>query len=349
MRRYGYGLGLFVLGFAASYVLIYLYRWEWNRALMSAVLLLVAEVALVGAATLDRLRRVEAKVDSIGPESRPADPASTEKPSAVIPSAGIAGGSGRVVQAPATGNLNGTDLPRQSNRPILFPWLRDPDEPVDRFGVFIPILMGAGILLSGLAWLVERLARVVNRTVLEGSPADRPNYLTLPPGGPFAAAELPADDPVADTKVVDRRLPAHQRIAVAVGALVIVGPGVLLLADLTQSRPDPDMPADASIVTIDVSSNTSGFATLSVRAQRQWELCGDTSNLELRASTLLQVDSTRFVGVVTPALGEQAERRFRGCLTDLTIDFVQLRIVSIEDVDEQPVSAMTQHRQNAKL
>jgi hypothetical protein len=41
---------------SAAYVFVYLYRWEWHRALMAGVLFVAAEVALVGAAIFDRLR-----------------------------------------------------------------------------------------------------------------------------------------------------------------------------------------------------------------------------------------------------------------------------------------------------
>jgi hypothetical protein len=350
VRRFGYGLGLLVVTFAASYVLIYLYRWEWNRALISAALLLVAEVALVGVAAIDRLRRIEAKVESISRESHPAHQAPAGKSSAIIRQAAIGESTTRAIPpAASVGDSSPVALPAGDTPAILFPWLRDPDEPADRFGVFVPILMGAGILLSGAAWLVERFARAVNRTGLRGRPADRLGYLTLPPGGPFVTGELRLDDPRGDVRLVDRRLSVRRRIAVAVGALTIVGPGVFFLADLTQSRPDPDMPADASIVTIDVSSTTSGVGAVAVRAARQWELCRDTSNLDLQTSTLLQVQPSKFVGVVTPALGEQAERRFRGCLADLRIDFVQLRVVSIEDVNRQQASARGPHSGTTRM
>jgi hypothetical protein len=342
MRRYGYGLGLLVVSFAATYVLVYLYRWEWNRALISAALLLVAEVALVGVATIDRLRRIEGKLESVSRENQATMAALAVPSSATVSRADARESLGQVVPARTVAREpRSGDLSSSGDSPIFFPWLRDPDEPADRFGVFIPILMGAGILLSGIAWLVERLARSVSRTRLGGSPSDPVGYLSLPPGGPFASAEPPVEDPLADLRLVDRRTSIRRRVAATVGALVIVGPGVLMLADLTQSRSDRDLPADASIVTIDVSSNISGITALSVRAQRQWDLCRDTSNLGLQTSSLLQVDTRRFVGVVTPALGEQAERRFRGCLTDLRIDYVQLRVASIEDVDEQPAAALS--------
>jgi hypothetical protein len=37
-----------------------------------------------------------------------------------------------------------------------FAWLRDAQT---RTSVFIPVLLGAGVILSGIAWVVERIAR----------------------------------------------------------------------------------------------------------------------------------------------------------------------------------------------
>ncbi len=288
MRRYGYGLGIFVAGFAASYVFIYLYRWEWNRALMSAALLIIAEVALIGAALFDRLRRIEARLDAGASPGQLGSPA-----------------------APAPQRLE-------------FAWLREPGEPADRFGVFIPVLMGAGLALTGLAWLVERIAR--GASALGGKPRS-PHLaaLSLPPGGPFQPAEPRFGD-------VPPRTPKRRRIAATLGALAIAGPGVFLLAELTQSRPDPPATAAASVVTLEASS-TGGWAShLAARVERRWEFCRDTGAEPINASDLLGVEERRFVGMITPALGEQAERRFAGCLADAAVDSIQLRVVSVEDV-----------------
>ena len=41
-----------------------------------------------------------------------------------------------------------------------FAWLRDPNQ----MNVFVPVLLGAGVLASGLAWIVERIARLTSRS-----------------------------------------------------------------------------------------------------------------------------------------------------------------------------------------
>ena len=53
-RRIGLAALLTVMVAAGWYVFVYLYRWEWNRALVSGIIFLAAEVALLGALVLER-------------------------------------------------------------------------------------------------------------------------------------------------------------------------------------------------------------------------------------------------------------------------------------------------------
>jgi hypothetical protein len=48
--------------------------------------------------------------------------------------------------------------------------------------VFVPVLMGAGVIMSGLAWVIERLARRTARPTLERGLAARLAPLTLEHG-----------------------------------------------------------------------------------------------------------------------------------------------------------------------
>ena len=48
---------------SGAYVFVYLYRWEWNRALVSGVIFLAAEIALLGALILDRVARLGRRLD----------------------------------------------------------------------------------------------------------------------------------------------------------------------------------------------------------------------------------------------------------------------------------------------
>jgi hypothetical protein len=58
-------------------------------------------------------------------------------------------------------------------------------------GVFVPVLMGMGVVASALAWVIERLARATARPALERRLAARLAPLSWPDGGLVRAAEEP--------------------------------------------------------------------------------------------------------------------------------------------------------------
>ncbi len=144
-RRMATALAVTTLAGSGTYLFVYLYRWEWNRALIAGVFFLAAQMALSTSAVLSRLRAVET-----AQRQRP-DPASP-----------------RVLD-----HLREAAGPPRDH----FAWLRP--QP-DRMGVFVPILMGAGFVLSGLAWLVERIARSTATPRLENRLAVDLGALALP-------------------------------------------------------------------------------------------------------------------------------------------------------------------------
>ncbi|HEX2038366.1 MAG TPA: hypothetical protein VHF47_01395 [Acidimicrobiales bacterium] len=162
MRRVAYGLGLVVLLASGTYVFVYLYRWEWNRALFAAALFIATEVAMGLAWVLERLRGLADAVDRL----QRADPEVQER-------------------------LRESRPPGRRH----FAWLAPNAERMD---VFVPILMGAGVVLSALAWAVEKLARATARPTLERALAARLRTMSLPEGGLVPAR---AGEPV----VVDLR------------------------------------------------------------------------------------------------------------------------------------------------
>jgi hypothetical protein len=133
-------LGL-VLAATGTYVFVYLWRWEWNRALLAAALFIAAEVALATVTVLERLGRIERRL-SEGERQRLARVKESAPP---------------------------------AREP--FAWLRPQ---ADHFDVFVPILLGVGVVVSALAWVVERLARVTAGPVLERRLAARLGTLSWP-------------------------------------------------------------------------------------------------------------------------------------------------------------------------
>ncbi|HEV3495993.1 MAG TPA: hypothetical protein VHA34_06575 [Actinomycetes bacterium] len=148
---------LLVLIGSGVYLVVYLYRWEWNRALIAGVFFLIAEVGLGIALMLQRLGRVEEQL------SRAATTG------AVLPPP--------TVSAEAYDEMLGRIQETAPQARDHFSWLRSENQGM---GVFVPVLMGAGVIASALAWLVERLARATAQPVLERGLAARLTPLAWP-------------------------------------------------------------------------------------------------------------------------------------------------------------------------
>lgn len=147
VRRLGALAAISTFVASGAYVFVYLYRWEWNRALVSGVIFLATEVGLVGWLLVDRLRRLEQRLDR----------------------------SDREAEQRRVDVLRATAPPPRAG----FSWLTKQDQ----LGVFIPVLLGAGALMSALAWVVERLARSTAGRAAERGLAARLHVLELPQGG----------------------------------------------------------------------------------------------------------------------------------------------------------------------
>jgi len=146
-RRIGVLAAVLTLVASGAYVFIYLYRWEWNRAQVAAAIFIAVEVAMIGFILADRLRRLDRRLDQVVLEGE-------QRRLHIIRS--------------------NTPAPREQ-----FAWLTRSD----RSNVFIPVLLGAGAVLSGLAWLVERLARATAGRAADRGLARDLGGLDLPAGG----------------------------------------------------------------------------------------------------------------------------------------------------------------------
>jgi hypothetical protein len=150
---------------AGGYVMVYLVRWEWHRAILVALLFLAVQIAATSALVLRAVTR--------SARSAPGEP----------------------------GADDGCLLEHiQRARPTRdhFAWLRSRDGAP----VFIPVLLGAGVLVSAVAFLVERLAAATGGRAMERGLARDLASVAFPTGGlvadegELAAQEAPyADDP----------------------------------------------------------------------------------------------------------------------------------------------------------
>ncbi|MGY1634425.1 hypothetical protein ACI784_22225 [Geodermatophilus sp. SYSU D01186] len=143
MRAVSWTTGALALVASGGYVLVYVYRWEWHRALLVGILFLAALIGLGTALVLRRLSRLERRLPAGG---RPSDL-----------------------------------LHRLRSAPVESPpfrWLHPPDP--DRSSVFVPILIGGGVLLTAVAWLLERVAGAAARSGAEEELADRLRAVGFP-------------------------------------------------------------------------------------------------------------------------------------------------------------------------
>jgi hypothetical protein len=274
-RRLSYAIGLVALIAAGFYVFIYLYRWEWNRALVAGVIFLAAEIALASALLFERIKRLEQTIKK---------------------------------QAPSPDVLEQIkDSAPESSRP--FAWLQADR---DNLSVFVPVLMGAGVVISAIAWLVERLATFTAKPVLEKRLAMRLAPVSVPPGVLTAGTDEVSIPPSRN------RLGFLARPLIVVLAVIAVYSGLDLLGDLTQNRPDA-MTSGSTALVLDVEAKSETVGRVEA-ARSVWAACSTTMDSDL---TQIGRRSASLVLTVEPALGKYSFRRLKGCLEDATVDGIR--------------------------
>lgn len=306
MRRLVLGLPLAMGLVCGAYTIIYLVRWEWNRAIIAGLFFVAVEIVFVAMVVVDRLRAVEARLDDLA--HRP--PAGADTGSAAVRDA-IAGA------APA---------PRDH-----FGWIRDQ---AGHTNVFLPVLLGAGVLASSLAWVVEHVARATLSPVRERRLAESLGVLRPPIGGFLAVTEPapPRTHPVRRVAIV------VGGAVLAVGAALGTAGAIDFVADRTQTRPD----ALATGVETHIELQLYG-AVAANDAERTfghlWSLCTGPDVFRLRELPPPSVEHDpggRLRVEVATHVGEHATARLRGCLNDTSLDKVRSRVVRIETAAAGP-------------
>ncbi len=140
-----------------------LYDWEWSRAMWMTTAFVAVEVALIGVMVLGRLKQIIERLDR---EVEP-DPVRV-----------------RLVES----------------RPIErdhFEWLR---EEMGRTNVFVTMIVGGGVILSGVLWVIDQVAQRTVTPGLEGRLARDLHSIAppadglVPPEGVLIAEDLSAGE-----------------------------------------------------------------------------------------------------------------------------------------------------------
>jgi hypothetical protein len=147
MKTIGWLAGVGTLVASGAYMVVSLNRWEWNRALFYGLILLIAEVALATGLVLKKLGQLSG-APAVDPEI-----AAAVRDSAPDPSA-------------------------------RFKWLDDTTS--GQLSVFITFAVAGGVLLSGIAWLVDRIASKTTSRVGERHLINRLHAISYPAGGLMA-------------------------------------------------------------------------------------------------------------------------------------------------------------------
>ncbi|MFE9024088.1 hypothetical protein ACFYNL_36830 [Streptomyces sp. NPDC007808] len=299
MRRVAYVFAALAAAGAGTYLVIYLYRWQWQRALICGVLLLVVEVLLFGLVTLGRLNRIEERLRDSDRRQREWD----------------------ARQEDVLTRLREPEAAREERR---FRWL---DDPADRAYVFVPVLMVAGVLLSALAWVVQKVASATARPA-ERHLAGRLAVLAAP--DPAVSGDLEDLPPLGGTRWRTARLAAVTTVCVALLATLVVG-----LADLTQTRKGEANGHEATsvLLRVDLREPRVSAEGRALAARQIWESCRHSTSAPLRHAPLGDLGNGMFAGVVRPALRDHDVMRLRGCLEDATLERAHLTVVTVSDME----------------
>jgi hypothetical protein len=125
------------------YMIVSLNRWEWNRALFFGLIVLIAEVGLATGLVLRRLTRLEYSMKT----------------------------------DPVVAKILRETRPPSPDR---FAWLR---QSTRELNVFITFIIGGGIIISGIAWVVDRVASKTSSPVGEQRLGRQLGAISYPSGG----------------------------------------------------------------------------------------------------------------------------------------------------------------------
>ena len=273
-----------VIAVAGGHTIYYLLNWEWNRAGIAGVAFTGAVVVASTFLLLDRLSRVEAKLDLL-----------------------LAGGSGQRQPAEVDATAAAVqveprpDFPWLSASPavVLGLWAVAPRQAPDP-GVFIPVFLAAGLIVSALAGVLERVAAFTQRR--KGRPGGGTTTATARKNRLWLVALLPA-----------------------VSALVVGG----AVAGLYWASHYWSTPMGPGVTTMTVDVDARGPTTSEIDVvETIGRYCAVDSGTEVsfvavapgpRGTTLLRLE---------PLLDSDAQGRYIGCVEDAVLEWHRLTVTA---------------------
>ena len=291
-RRLGTSITAVVLLASGTYLIVYLYRWEWNRAVVAGVFFLAAELGLAANALLRRVRAIELRLAETSP--------------------------------PALARLRSTAPPARNH----FAWLQSS---TTRMNVFVPVLLGAGVVLSLVAHVLERVASATTAPMQERRLAGDLAALALPAGG-----LLPTDTSIG-LGTLRRSRPSRSwgQLALRAGALLLaiaLTAGTIdYLADRTQDRPDGVQAHSSVDLVMRVDRRFTERSALRT-AKSLFVACRHNLG-SVNGYDFLEIQPGVIAFSVEPSFGPQAQRRFEGCIEDATFDRISASILSVERIE----------------
>ena len=308
MKRLAVALPVAMGLVCGTYMILYLTRWEWNRAIIAGLFFVAVELVVVATLLFERLRRLEDRLDALA-----AVPA-------VVPDRRALPVDGTEVD-PTLDALRATAPPARDH----FGWMRDQ---AGQTNVFLPVLLGAGVLASALAWAVEHVARATLTPVRERHLAEGLGLLRPPPAGLLGPPPAP---PVVPS--VARRLAVGTAALVVVGAVAIGTIGAVdYAADRLQTRPDAYVAGTDTVIELQLFGAIASQNPDRVLGHL-WATCTGPDVFRLRTlppPTVTHRDDGLIHLHLAAYIGENAMERLRGCLNDTTLDRVQARVVRTE-------------------
>jgi hypothetical protein len=287
-RSIGLTLASVILAVSGIYVVVDLARWEWNRAVISGLVFVAALIVIVAMILFRQLRSIDHRLSALEEMSES--------------------------RAHMHGVLKETNDHHAARH---FRWL---ETSTDRLGVFVPVLLGAGVVLSFIAYVVERIAGAFATTALD----------------PLTVRELKTSLPLGDGLVKRRTVgpdseSRHRPLALGiVVAVSVIASFVTVegLRRLTQTRPSEITSTGTASVTVRIEQRRDPDSIVVV-ANSLWGACRSRlpSGVRVLWSEQVAPDTARLD--IDTALGRTGRARITGCLEDHTLDLVRADVLDI--------------------